>query len=84
MTKNPHPARAHLGDLRTFADDAINQTADPAEWIVALRHFAAIEKRATEALRLAVDAAREQGASWADVGAELGVSRSAAHQRFGG
>jgi hypothetical protein len=46
---------------------------------------------ATVALRDAADAvifelvghAREAGASWADIGAALGVSTQAAHQRFG-
>lgn len=27
--------------------------------------------------------ARQEGATWADIAAELGVSRQAAHQRFG-
>ena len=35
-------------------------------------------------LRQAVDAARTAGSSWADIGAELGMSRQAAQQRFGG
>jgi hypothetical protein len=30
-----------------------------------------------------VDKAREEGASWADIGAALGVTTQAAHQRFG-
>lgn len=38
---------------------------------------------ARDELQRAVDAARESGASWADVGAALGTSRQAAFKRFG-
>jgi DNA-binding MarR family transcriptional regulator len=41
-----------------------------------------IENRTTE-LRSLVDIARKEGATWEDIGRELGVTRSAAQQRFG-
>lgn len=34
-------------------------------------------------LRLAVQIARERGASWAEIGDVLGVTRQSAHERFG-
>lgn len=36
-----------------------------------------------EALRVRVKLAREQGASWAEVAAALGVTRQAAQQKYG-
>jgi DNA-binding IclR family transcriptional regulator len=38
---------------------------------------------ARDQLHLAVHRAREEGASWADVGRTLGVTRQTAQQRFG-
>jgi hypothetical protein len=38
---------------------------------------------ADQALREAVTQARRDGASWADVGAVLGITRQSAQQRFG-
>jgi hypothetical protein len=35
-------------------------------------------------LRQAIDWAREWGASWTDLGNAMGMSRQAAHKRFGG
>ena len=40
-------------------------------------------RRATAALDAAVLASREVGATWAQVGAVLGVSRQGAHEKFG-
>jgi len=40
-------------------------------------------KLVTGELEAAVERAREQGASWAQVGTALGVTRQAAWQRFG-
>lgn len=37
---------------------------------------------AEEHLVAAVDAARDAGATWADIGEALGISRQAAHKRF--
>jgi hypothetical protein len=39
---------------------------------------------AEEALRVAVDNARRSGLSWSTIGAALGISKQAAHERFAG
>jgi hypothetical protein len=36
------------------------------------------------ALRVAVDNARKSGLSWSTIGAALGISKQAAHERFAG
>ena len=47
-------------------------------------HASAILRRALDALQQElVDLARQEGASWASIGAALGVTTQAAHQRFG-
>lgn len=51
---------------------------------VALALLADIDGWHGTLLREAVAAARAGGASWADVGARLGMSRQAAHERFRG
>jgi DNA-directed RNA polymerase specialized sigma24 family protein len=40
-------------------------------------------EKADQALRAAVTQARRDGASWADVGRVLGITRQTAQQRFG-
>jgi hypothetical protein len=40
------------------------------------------QAQAADLVRLAVIHARQMGASWADVGADLGVSRQTAHERY--
>lgn len=57
--------------IRTSPPAALELLADIDGWHGAL-------------LREAVAAARATGASWADVGEKLGVSRQAAHERFSG
>ncbi len=59
----------------TPAEDA----ADLRAVGVALRDIDAAEAR----LREAVDAARANGRSWGMIGLVLGVSKQAAHERFG-
>ncbi|SDD17365.1 hypothetical protein [Actinokineospora iranica] len=49
---------------------------------VALKLLAEVESWQRPLTERAVAAARATGASWADVGAALGVSRQAAHERF--
>lgn len=48
-----------------------------------VRRAAAAEEEVDSLLRQAVGAARGAGHSWATIGAELGMSRQAAQQRFG-
>jgi hypothetical protein len=66
--------------------DALNPDTTPAEDAadlraigVALQDIEAAEAR----LREAVDAARASGRSWGMIGLVLGVSKQAAHERFG-
>ncbi|MFB4197746.1 zinc finger domain-containing protein [Streptomyces carpaticus] len=54
-------------------------TARPLAALGAVRE---LEATAGHAARHAAGAAREQGASWADIGRELGTTRQAAHQRL--
>ncbi len=49
-----------------------------------LRCLALLAETVESATRTAVQQARETGASWSEVGAALGVSKQAAHARFGG
>jgi hypothetical protein len=82
-TTTRHPARPHVGDIRTLAEDLLaTRLPDEAEWIIAVGDLAQIEKRAAEALHLAVRQARGLGSSWQEIGDLLGVTRSAAQQRF--
>lgn len=41
-----------------------------------------VQAQAADLVRLAVIHSRQMGASWADVGADLGVSRQSAHERY--
>jgi hypothetical protein len=54
---------------------------DPA---VGLRAVAALRQLAERLESLQVDRARDQGWSWAQIAAELGVSKQAVHQKHGG
>ncbi|MFC8681674.1 hypothetical protein ACFT30_09135 [Microbacterium ureisolvens] len=71
--------RAVLADAGVGADQAL--TADEHVALVAAGARAETEVRAI--LHSAVTAARAGGASWARIGAELGMTRQAAQQRFG-
>lgn len=55
--------------------------ADP---LAVVSRVVAAEDAVRDLLRQAVVAARAAGCSWAAIGAELGMSRQAAQQRFGG
>lgn len=68
-------AAAILGDVRDL---------DAADHLALIQRCQAAGT-VTKSLTLqAVDAARTAGHSWADIGSELGMSRQAAQQRFGG
>lgn len=53
---------------------------EPLRRVVLARHDVAVAERA---LQSAVTTAKDEGHTWAEVGATLGVSRQAAHERFG-
>ncbi len=47
-----------------------------------LRDLAAIQRALTALTRSEVEDARSFGLSWADIAAQLGVTRQAAHERY--
>jgi hypothetical protein len=55
-------------------------SSDPA---VGLRAVAALRQLAEQLESLQVDRARDQGWSWAQIAAELSVSKQAVHQKHG-
>jgi hypothetical protein len=55
-------------------------SADPA---IGLRAVASLRLLAEQLESLQVDRARDQGWSWAQIAAELGVSKQAVHQKHG-
>ena len=56
-------------------------SGDPA---VGLRAVASLRRLAEQLESLQVDRARDLGWSWAQIAAELGVSKQAVHQKHGG
>ncbi len=76
-------------DLADAVGRAILQTLDPGAESSADHHLAIVGRTAEAEdairalLRQAVGAARAQGYSWAQIGAELNLSRQAVQQRFG-
>jgi hypothetical protein len=56
------------------SDDPLTALTAALEWAV----------EAEEHLNRAVTAARAAGATWADIGDALGITRQAAHKRFAG
>lgn len=68
-----------MDEAETAARAATSQ--DPATGLRAVRALRALSERLED---LQVDAAREQGWSWSDVAAELGVSKQAAHKKHAG
>lgn len=68
-----------LADLNHAVQDDGYPTALDRVW--ALR---VIAETAERALRQAVPLARQEGASWEDIGRALGTTRQSAHERFGG
>lgn len=63
--------------------DALDPVA-PDDHLTIVSRSAAAERVSRELLQQAVTAARGSGHSWAAIGAELGLSRQAVQQRFGG
>ena len=52
--------------------------------VEALRHMVAMSDLLDQAITQAVKGLRAHGYSWAEIGDRLGISRQAAHQRWGG
>lgn len=48
----------------------------------AIKSYVEVRNAADEAIALAVEHARYDGASWADIAAALGVTTQAAHKRY--
>jgi hypothetical protein len=74
MTKTPTLKTQTYRVDRSHYSDTLDQIHTKAQQIEEL----------TDALGYFVRGARKEGATWADIGRELGVTRSAAQQRFGG
>jgi hypothetical protein len=67
----------------TASDPSESAAADHEQTLLSgLRHLAEIAERVDWALLSLVGEARAEGATWADIGRALGVSRQAAQQRF--
>lgn len=79
-------AASGSGYWADYPDEAEKAVARYAETRNAHRtkNAAAVQRTAERLLEAAVAADRDEGASWADIGIALGVSRQAAQQRFGG
>src|SRR5690554_6246844 len=58
-------------------------SADPKAFLDLVAVAAKAERQTEDMLRSAVIAARAGGHSWEAIGSRLGISRQAAHQRFG-
>lgn len=67
-----------IDTARTLLDDA-GRSADTLDGLHAL---GLASQTVESAIRTAVTAAREQGASWAEIGHALGTSRQAVWERF--
>ncbi len=87
MTKKHEPTRAErLAAFERWAEtvdtaDLKPQWAHDLEPIVTLRNA---RHAIDEQIRAAVEAARAGGRGWAEIGYALGVSKQAAHQKYGG
>lgn len=85
MTTYPTVGPDETADLDGLADRlaaAILSDAEPDPLSLVTRCFQA-EATTKQFTHQAVNAARAAGCSWAQIGAELGMSRQAAQQRFG-
>ena len=59
------------------------QSAGSKDCAVGLRAVASLKQLAERLESLQVDRARDQGWSWSQIAAELGVSKQAVHQKHG-
>lgn len=82
MTRSRDAVRA-LAEAATALADAAAGTNDRARSLELVAGAVDAGRRAEAALAALVDAARDAGATWQDIGRTLGTSRQAAFQRFG-
>ena len=83
--RDPQTDDQRAGAAETWLDSLDPETT-PAEDIADLQAVAAAvndRDAAEQRVREAVDAARANGRSWGRIGIALGVSRQAAHERYG-
>ena len=71
------------GDLRAALDDVVARLSVGRDPLDLLDDIATVEGFAADVAAERVAGARGAGASWEDVARRLGVSRQAAHKRFG-
>ena len=69
--------------LRTLSDAVVSTGAGSTAPLAGVRDALEVRRLADLLLAAAVDTARADGATWAQVGEVLGTSRQAAFQRFG-
>jgi len=80
-TYNPaHTSYAAVLEGLIFVSEAVPLAGDILDQIGAVR---AVEVAADQARRALVAEARAEGRTWEDIGGALGVTRQAAHERFG-
>jgi hypothetical protein len=72
-------ARKGLGRRIAAALDAHQRSVDPLDRLDAARR---LREAAEEAESFAVEAARDNGATWTEIGALYGLTKQGAQQRF--
>ena len=75
-------ADASLGDLVAAAEQTRARAHDPAERIVIVEQIRALSTYLGRVSVALVAEAREAGASWAEIGHMLGISKQAAWEKF--
>ena len=74
------PTRVKIREIVLHATEPQRRNADP---LASLRAAVILTAVATEMQDLAVDEARAHGLTWEAIGAVLGMSKQAAHKRWG-
>jgi hypothetical protein len=84
MATADHAPRGLAEGLGAAILEGVSSDGEEQDHLAIVRRTAAAEQEVRTLLQQAVGAARSAGHSWATLGAELGMSRQAAQQRFGG